>query len=513
MALFFVILIALILRVLAALFMPVMDVDDSYTWWILSVQTNENNFVYTDSWKGHHRIFPPGYAVATSFLMALFSTESIWVPRLLNIFAGAFAVAITYIIVQKLIGKQFSSEDENQDKLSLENAPFVAALLLAINPFHINYSSSVGNETFFSALLVFIFYLLMKTEKTSNFGFIAAIFLVLASLTRYEIWMTVPFIIWAIIKQKRATWPQFISCSLIFSIGPLTWFWWQEKFFGSWSRFLEHYLSGAGASSSSISGNSIQNAIATMWIPVGITVGIGVIAILYGLHFLWRKNASTNNQNLGFSKTETQNFTLVYGYLITFLVVMVVISALGWSPAWTRYHVNYLPFVYMVFGVAYIDKIIPLFKNFKKINIGPISMLVTVVILNIMLFFSLPMAKPIQEHHNYSLIEAGKVLSQHYQEGMIINDLPAVIFGTGLPINKFIHSGDFPDDPSKWGDFLKTNKVKFIVWTSADYGRISRINEDLLKNNLTGVKFKLIYSVDPNTHRKCHIYEILSYGI
>jgi len=87
------------------------------------------------------------------------------------------------------------------------------------------------------------------------------------------------------------------------------------------------------------------------------------------------------------------------------------------------------------------------------------------------------------------------------------------IYGTGLPVDKFISSNDIPDDPSHWGEYLEENNVRYLVWTSADYARISRFDEELIKNNESGVKFAHIYSTDPNPFRKCHVYKVVDYGI
>lgn len=88
MGLFYLILIAFGLRVAAAVLMPVMSWDDSYTWWILAIETKNNSLIYTDPWKEHDTIFPPLYPVVSALFMALFSSENIWAPRSISIASG-----------------------------------------------------------------------------------------------------------------------------------------------------------------------------------------------------------------------------------------------------------------------------------------------------------------------------------------------------------------------------------------------------------------------------------------
>ncbi|MCH8209297.1 MAG: hypothetical protein IIA62_09650, partial [Nitrospinae bacterium] len=111
-------LIAFCLRLIAAIFIPVMGEDDSYTWWILSIETKHNDFIYTDPWKGHDKLFPPLYATVVSLLMAMFSSESIWIPRFVNIFSGTFVVSMAYLIAREIIacrGGKVSPHDATCD--------------------------------------------------------------------------------------------------------------------------------------------------------------------------------------------------------------------------------------------------------------------------------------------------------------------------------------------------------------------------------------------------------------
>ncbi|MCH8209299.1 MAG: glycosyltransferase family 39 protein [Nitrospinae bacterium] len=217
--------------------------------------------------------------------MALFSSENIWAPRSISIASGTGVVAMTCIIARRIIPSGAQEGTDKRSETFWTNAPFVGALLLAINPIHIGYTSTVGNEPIFSLWLMFALYFLLRTEKTNNYAYLAAFFVFLASLTRFEIWVLFPFIIWVLIKQQRVTTMQFVVSSGIVALGPLIWIWNQENTFGSWHLFLDFYLSGAAAAVSA-TGDSLLNAKLVIIITGIYTFGISWYVFYYGFRKL-----------------------------------------------------------------------------------------------------------------------------------------------------------------------------------------------------------------------------------
>ncbi|MCH8209298.1 MAG: hypothetical protein IIA62_09655 [Nitrospinae bacterium] len=195
---------------------------------------------------------------------------------------------------------------------------------------------------------------------------------------------------------------------------------------------------------------------------------------------------------------------------------MAVSAALGLFPGWIKEHVGYFPSVFVIFSIAYSDKLLPALSRlrnnlFSEWKILAVSALIVFCFIKF-LPRNIDAVKYFDGTQQSMIIKAGKAFAEHYGGGMIMIDLPSFIYGTDLPVDKFISSNNIPDDPSRWGEYLEANNVRYLVWTSADYASISYFSEDLIKNNESGVKFEHIYSIDPNPMRKCHIYKVVDYG-
>ncbi len=502
--------VAFALRISTSFLIATSGVDDAHTWWILAVETKHNDLIYTDPWGGHDKIWPPFYATVSAFFMIIFFSEKIWVPKLVSVFCGAYAVALTYLITKKIVTTVDKERLKNPSGSIMDKAPLAAALLLAFNPYHIFYTSMSINEPLYSALLLSAIYFLLKAEKANNYIFLTAVFLFFATLTRYEIWVLLPFFAWIAIKQERVTFTKFFASAIIVLSGPFIWILRQHYVYGSWRDFIEHYTSGGGASTSSATGDPFLNALFVISTAGVMTFGIAWFALIYG----WKKLAGSKimvKVANGNGTINFRDFEVVYAFFAAYILLMVASAALGIFPAWVRYHIAYIPTVFIIFGIAFTEKIFPLLQKMsKKAPIFSKREFYASLLLVQLLF--LP-AFTLEGKHQDEIIEAGEIFAKQYEGGTIINDLPSFIYGSGLPIEKFIRSSDIPDETSLWGEYLKSENVTYLVWTDADYAKISNFDENLIKNNETGVEFILIYATDPSNPRTCDVYKIVDYGI
>lgn len=501
---------AFILRIITSFLIATSGVDDAYTWWILAVETKHNDLIYTDPWGGHDKIWPPFYATVSAFFMMIFFSEKIWIPKLISVFCGAYAVALTYLITKKIVTSVNKEGLKNSGRSIMDKAPLAAALLLAFNPYHIFYTSKSINEPLYSALLLSAIYFLLKAEKANNYIFLTAVFLFFASLTRYEIWVLLPFFAWISLKQGRLTLTKFFASALIVLSGPFIWILRQHYVYGSWRDFIEHYTSGGGASSSSATGDPFLNALFVISTAGVMTFGIAWFTLIYG----WKKLSGSKKKEKvvnGNGIINFRDFEVVYAFFAAYILLMVVSAALGVFPAWVRYHIAYIPTVFIIFGIAFAEKIFPLLQKMsEKASLFSKREFYASLLLVQLLF--LP-AFSLEGKHQDLIIDAGEIFARQYEGGTIINDLPSFIYGSGLPIEKFIRSSDIPDETSLWGGYLKSENVTYLVWTNADYAKISDFDENLIKNNETGVEFILIYSTNESTSRICNVYKIVDYGI
>lgn len=505
------VIVAFLLRVAVFWFLPPTEVEDSYTWWILSIETRNNHFIYTDPWAHHDRLFLPMYAVVSSLFMAILNSEGLWVPRGVSIICGVVVVALTYLITREITSTK-NIGDHIPGKWSMADASLVAALLLVFNPFHIFYTSSSLSEPLSSAFLFACLYFFLKTEKKNYYHLPAAGFLFLATLTRYEAWVFLPFFAWIAGKQDRFNIKQWATSALIVLSGPLIWMIWQQHFHGSWRNFFEYYLTGGGASTGSAMGEPVLNALFVLMASGGMTFGLSWFALVYGLKKMAGSGHSRSRNTIIIDK---KNFELVYTFFAAFIVIMVLSAGLGLFAGWIRYHISYLPAVFIIFGIGFVDKILPVIENFKLYKSPAIRKAVCAAILMIPLLLTPVFAQKASQRK--ALTEAAETLARNYQGGRIINDVPSIIYHSGLPVDIFLNSEGIPDAMSLWGGYLKSNDIRYLVWADSGYARISYFvnNEKLIRDGKTPLKLSLLYRTDNSGRNEgtFRVYKIVDYGL
>ncbi len=146
--------------------------EDPYHHWLISAYLASSG-IYTDPLSGAVEIWPPGYHFFASGIILALGRDIFWL-KLANILFSLGGIYLVYTIARKYSWK----------------AGLLAAAFLALNPFELLTSSTSYTEpmaVFF--FLLAIYFLDREKEK------VAGVALLLGSVTRYEVWFAIPFLI------------------------------------------------------------------------------------------------------------------------------------------------------------------------------------------------------------------------------------------------------------------------------------------------------------------------------
>lgn len=157
-----------------------------------------------------HGIWLPGFEYLTG-IFSFIVRDPLIAIRILNLVVGVLTVPVFYWLIRRIYG---------------HISGLVAAILLAMLPVHVSLSVTSLNEvTFLFDMLASILFLLMGTEEGHNrYIYIGSsiFFLCMASMTRYEAWLLIPFFpAYYFLKTKKMIESVFIF--LILSLLPLFW--------------------------------------------------------------------------------------------------------------------------------------------------------------------------------------------------------------------------------------------------------------------------------------------------
>ncbi|HLB70314.1 MAG TPA: FG-GAP-like repeat-containing protein [Candidatus Methanoperedens sp.] len=165
--------------------------EDPYHHWLISANmASGGGFVDP---MGNAVLWLPGYHIMASGLILIFGSDIFWL-KFANIFFSLGSICLAYLIAGRYSMK----------------AGLLAASFLALNPFDILISSTAYTEP------MAVFFFLVTVHLIENGREKAAgIALLLASATRYEVWLALPFLLYWVHQKQKNIW-YFIAPSLGF---------------------------------------------------------------------------------------------------------------------------------------------------------------------------------------------------------------------------------------------------------------------------------------------------------
>lgn len=158
-------------------------------WSILETGKDEYGQSYPLLFRSFDDYKLPGYIYATSISMYFFGVNEFSV-RFPSVFFGSLTVLILFFLTREML------RAENKEDKSLENIlPFLAAFMLAISPWHINFSRAAFESNLSLFFIVSGLYLLFLSLKRKYFSFIAFLMLSASIYTYYTARVIVPLLL------------------------------------------------------------------------------------------------------------------------------------------------------------------------------------------------------------------------------------------------------------------------------------------------------------------------------
>jgi 4-amino-4-deoxy-L-arabinose transferase-like glycosyltransferase len=180
---------------------------DDTVFYLTSAQSLARDFTFRDNFGRHSAHWPPGYPLAVSAVFATFGTHLI-AAKALNVAISAATVVLTYVVGARAFGVR---------------AGMLAALLLALAPGHVYFSTLVMTEVLFAfGFLVVVALLIWWTIDAERAGWVQLLVLGAATgcltLVRVEA-MFLPFAFALLWKLALTGWRPVLRYSAILALG------------------------------------------------------------------------------------------------------------------------------------------------------------------------------------------------------------------------------------------------------------------------------------------------------
>ncbi|MEM3061274.1 MAG: hypothetical protein QW265_02575, partial [Candidatus Bathyarchaeia archaeon] len=409
--------------------------DESYHRWFIDVLTLKNNFYYTDFKPISNLaiVWLPGFQYASLFLMWLLNNESILVPRIFNLFVGSSTCVVVYAVCLLLY--------ENRTWPAL-----IGGLILAFQPWHIDYSINGTSEVFlgFFIMLSVYFFLQNKTNIFSISSF-------LTMLIDYSGWIIIAFLILVGVYHKK--WKP-ISKPLLAFLSVLTiWLLWSFMDSGSPIAWLTSYAFSIGW----------RLKLDLSVLPFYFLVALSMTTLLFYLGLFF-----------GFLHSwKTRIFSaLIVGYTVIYSLA----HALGLDLGSISRLIPIMPILALTIPPA-----LPRFSgSLRK------KALISVALL-LLLFIPYSFQVYIGPAKSYIIMpeyRAGLKLKEFYSGGRILCDSPAIAYHSGLNPNSFLSFENlFWYDKNKNQEelrlWLKENDVTMLVWHNVTFSLAPKLFPEL----------------------------------
>lgn len=158
-------------------------------WSILETGKDEYGKSYPLLFRSFDDYKLPGYIYATSISLYLFGINEFSV-RFPSVFFGSLTIIVMFFFLREML------RSENDENKKLENSlPFLASFMLAISPWHINFSRAAFESNLSLFFIVSGFFLLFLSLKRKYFSFPAFLMFSASIYTYYTARVIVPLLL------------------------------------------------------------------------------------------------------------------------------------------------------------------------------------------------------------------------------------------------------------------------------------------------------------------------------
>ncbi|HEY9246012.1 MAG TPA: FG-GAP-like repeat-containing protein, partial [Candidatus Methanoperedens sp.] len=421
--------------------------EGPYQHWLISANLAASG-AYTDPISGALEKWPPGYHIFASGVIFLFGKDIFWL-RLMNILLSLGGIYLIYNIARRHSAK----------------AGLLAAAFLALNPFELIISSASYAEpmaVFF--FLLTVYFLQQNKEKK------AGIALLLGAATRYEVWLSLPFLLYGR-RQKRF---DLVAPSLVFifvwSIFSLA----SHGFFpGSViekSREVLSFEIGKGAINADITGRVIRL----------LEYSFISSPVVYAAGFYF---AGKNIKKAG-----------LYAFTLVYILLVFLVTILGTGSF--RYFSLSLPLICIFAGVQ--------FSKSKWLWIFALASLIIALPFYFNLYSNLDtLYRP--------MIRAGEFVGSTGAHDVISNS-PVPLYFTGFQASHLFGPSILKNAGRSDGiAFLEDHGVEYVIYVESPHGDLERLFPGIANgSNASGLE--MVY--DPNSWeqkygaKKAYVYRL-----
>jgi len=415
---------------------PIDRLWESYSRWLVDVLTIWNSWIYAPQLAPNAAMgWLPLFQYLSMTVMVASSNFRIEPLRLTNLVLGLVTIAVLYLSVWRVFKNHWQAT--------------VSALFLALQPWHIDYSTTGSDRILLGLLIVALSYA-MLTGRVKLFSALS----ILTVLTAYEGWFIVALEIILGLAVGRWTPRCLTLLGIISASTAVLWVGWNAVTFGSPFYFIASYLESSGYVF------KLNPAGLTFYLVLATAMTFGLFLIGLGAMLLRKTPFPSYVRALA---------VLIAGYVGLYSVA----HYFGFDAGDLAGRlVPILPMVAL--SASFVFPTIPSRRR-RQLIVG--------IVLLAMLIIPYYAQISIGPKKVYVILpeqRVGQQLRALYQSGKVICDLPAVTYYSGLDPSIFVSSSSL----SRYATNLSTrsletwiddNDVRFVVWQNVTASQLPEI--------------------------------------
>ncbi|MEM3439485.1 MAG: hypothetical protein QXG32_01020 [Candidatus Bathyarchaeia archaeon] len=402
--------------------------SEGYHRWVLMVSTIDRGFVYSDfkPMPNLAVVWPPLYQYASSILMALSGSRSLWIPRALSLLSGVLTCLIVSAMCYRIYGSSWKA--------------LIGGLVLAAQPWHMDYSVLTSIEVPLGLLLCLAIWALME-DRVASFSAL----LILMMMTSYTGWALSAILMALAYAQRGWRWRgasiPLASMALAFA----AWCGWGYANAGSAFAWLSTYLALIGWRP------AFDPALLLFYpnLSLVMTFFVFFIGALFGsIKGGWARFAVAAS--------------------ILFLLAISIAHSIALDPGGIERIVPLTPLMALSVPSAF-----PEFRG-RAARRGALAL--ALVLLLLVPLSTQGLIGPKKAYIIMPEYRTALELRKRYSGGAVLCDSPTIIYYSGIDPKAFLSfdhlaSSGAMRDPKSIADWLRANGVGYLIWQNASFSK------------------------------------------
>jgi len=402
--------------------------SEGYHRWILMVSTIRRGFVYSDfkPMPNLAVVWPPLYQYASSILMALLGSWSMWIPRALSFLSGVMACLVVSAMCHRIYGSPWKA--------------LIGGLVLAAQPWHMDYSVLTSIEVPLGLLLCLAIWALMEDRMAP-----LSALLFLMMMISYTGWALSAILIALAYAQRGWDWRGGRIPLASMAMALAAWCGWGYANAGSPLAWLSTYLAIIGWRP------AFDPAILLFYpnLSLVMTFFVFFIGALFGaVKGGWARFAVAAS--------------------ILFLVVISLAHSMALDPGGIERIIPIMPLMALSVPSAF-----PEFKG-RAARKGALAL--ALILLILVPLSTQGLIGPRKAYVIMPEYRTALELRKRYGGGAILCDSPVIIYYSGIDPSAFLSfdhlaASGAMRDPQSIADWLRANGVSYLIWQNATFSK------------------------------------------